>query len=729
MTLRGALTRELEVVTTSAQQQPNPWPLTLAGTAHVRPCIVIARDPQADTFAIRAQAGGPVTNLNRTDAFLFEQIRTDGVQAVLKSKFGSSHGTISIESTMALVLKLHEKGLLETVSNQDLMKSLEMLAAQDLKGNDVTKKTASPGPTIRFNTVMAHPAISVFVAAVFLAVFRNPISRMALSLDSLTRQLETPALTLGALWFAILGTSTIYSLCAQAMTQGTLPPMLQSQAGLSFERRAIFFLLAKSQIASIEMLTRRQEMRIRFTLLFLPWAAAGVAAIASNGTNVMLTTLAIAFSLIGLRETSPLDRGQLVSLLEAYYRKNNLLESTRHFLRKGLLRFDHKIAGGEGVLATTMIAWLAALSIYGSDILISSVYELGNHATALINERADGPAIINALASAAWLLMLGTVALGGIIRLISIPFENAFSLASIPLKALRPKALLSMGNKLTPQALQNILQNLPLFSDLTGPIIIQAIANSQIRSTSAGASIIKQNDPGHEFHIILEGNFLVEAQDEKGQIITTEKLVAGDTFGETALLQNRPRSATVKSIGSGILMTTSEVGFELLFPKGSKARENLTFIVRAIKLLQESEALSYLTPSQTLAIARSMQPRLAKAGDVLIREGDSHADCAILIESGSVNVTLRGQILAAKQARGILLGTTALIQNSARTASITCLEDTVYLEISRGDFLEACGSNVVIAILLGSMTQRQLESQSSIHAHEATAAEVGKAAS
>ncbi|NBQ53243.1 MAG: hypothetical protein EBU49_06660, partial [Proteobacteria bacterium] len=85
------------VASTSAQsQQHNPWPMHLSGTGHVRPCIVVSRDPQASTFAVRAVAGGPATDLTKSEAFLFEQIRASGVQVVLQSKFGSASGTQNI---------------------------------------------------------------------------------------------------------------------------------------------------------------------------------------------------------------------------------------------------------------------------------------------------------------------------------------------------------------------------------------------------------------------------------------------------------------------------------------------------------------------------------------------------------------------------------------------------------------------------------------------------------
>ncbi len=708
------------MASSSAQsQQQNPWPLTLSGTAHVRPCVVIARDPQANTFSVRAVAGGPVTDLTKSEAFLFEQIRTNGVQVVLQSKFGSASGTQSIETTMALTLRLHENGLLEPLSNQDLMKSLEVLASRHQhRAPSITQGGAVNHPR-GLAKIAGHPVVSWLILFSFFAVFQSPVTRSKLSLDPVIRFLETPAIALAGLWFCLLVASTLYGLCAHAITQGALPPSLQSPSSLKFHWRGVFFLMAEFETTSIDMLTRMEEIRVRATLLILPWLAAGLVALLVNsttevGTGAMLSALAIAFALVGLRETSPLERRQLVALLEAYSNQTELLESTSQFLRKGLFRFDQKSAAGEGILASTMIAWMAGLTIYGSEILISSVYGLGNQVAALAADTGTAAHVTNAIASAAWLLMLATIAIGGAARLISIPFENAFSLAAIPIRALRPKALLALNKNLTPQALQQALNNLPIFADLPDTVILQAIQISKIQQTSPGEVIINQGESGRDFYVILEGNFLVEGSDESQKIVFSEKLIAGDSFGEMALIQNRPRTATVKSTSRGLLIKIPQEGFDSLFPIGSSIRENLTMIVRAVKLLQETEALSYLTPAQTLGIARAMQPRVANAGDVLIREGDSKADYALLIESGSVNVTLRGQTLAENLTRGNLLGTTALMNDSARTATVVCTSDTVYLEISRADFLSVCSSNAVIAILMGTRTQTQIKANTAI---------------
>ena len=703
------------------QTQPqNLWPMSLAGSAHMRPCIVVARDSEGKYFAIRATSGGPGLDITKLEAFLFEQLRANGVQAVLQSKFGSQDGNKSIESTVDFILRLHEHGLLEPLSNHDLMQSIEMLASQHrdaAKSGPRGDSVANSATTTTFLSIAGHPAVSWLIGAALITLCINPVMGATLSIDSAVRLLETPAATLGALWLAILATSTIYGLCANAMTQGALPASLRTETVIKFERRGLFFLIANFDSNAVDMLTRAEELRLRASFLALPWIGCGLAAIASGGGiagGSFLMTFAFAFALVGLRETSPLERGQLVAFLEAWARRSNLLESTRSFLRKGLLRFDHEIAGGEGVLATTMIAWMAALTFYGSEILISSVYELGNQVSTLASDKITHLDIANAVASVAWLIMLAIVSVGGMIRLAAIPFQNVFNLAAIPLRALRPKALLALTNKMTPQNLTRVMSGIPIFSDLSTAVLTQAIHLSKILHTMPSELLVKQGDLGQDFYVILDGDFQVEVRDENGQLLHHELLIAGDSFGEIAIIQHGARTATVKSMGHGVVLSVSEAAFDLMFPKSLKTREDLTRIMRIVKLVQESDGLSYLTATQTLNIARAVTPKSSKAGDVLIVEGDPKADFALLINSGSVKVTLKGRVLAENLSRGQLAGTTALMNDSPRTASVICTVDATFFVLGRQDFMNACSSNAVIAILLGNMTGAHLKSQKTV---------------
>ena len=93
----------------------------------------------------------------------------------------------------------------------------------------------------------------------------------------------------------------------------------------------------------------------------------------------------------------------------------------------------------------------------------------------------------------------------------------------------------------------DFLKHVRLFEDLDKKSL-EAIANSAVeQSYRPGEDVVKQGDTGVGAFIIRSGR--VEVVQERGG--TSERigeLKAGDVFGEMALLDEFPRSATVRAI-------------------------------------------------------------------------------------------------------------------------------------------------------------------------------------
>lgn len=91
------------------------------------------------------------------------------------------------------------------------------------------------------------------------------------------------------------------------------------------------------------------------------------------------------------------------------------------------------------------------------------------------------------------------------------------------------------------------LKQIPLFSDLDQRSL-EAIANSAVEQTYApGQDIVRQGDTGVGAFFIRTGRVEI-LQDHGGEQHRVGELKAGDVFGEMALLDEFPRSATVRTI-------------------------------------------------------------------------------------------------------------------------------------------------------------------------------------
>ncbi len=82
-------------------------------------------------------------------------------------------------------------------------------------------------------------------------------------------------------------------------------------------------------------------------------------------------------------------------------------------------------------------------------------------------------------------------------------------------------------------------------------------AYGTVRKYNPGTAVIREGDNGSEMFIILQGKATVEV----GEIIVGE-LTSGDFFGEMSLIDNSPRSATVRASDTLLLFVVNDKNFE-----------------------------------------------------------------------------------------------------------------------------------------------------------------------
>ncbi len=85
-----------------------------------------------------------------------------------------------------------------------------------------------------------------------------------------------------------------------------------------------------------------------------------------------------------------------------------------------------------------------------------------------------------------------------------------------------------------------LLAQVPLFKDLSKKHLQHISSLATRLDLAAGRELTREGDTGHEFLVVLEGEVEVRHGDK---VIATRG--PGEYFGEIALLDHRPRTATV----------------------------------------------------------------------------------------------------------------------------------------------------------------------------------------
>ncbi len=112
------------------------------------------------------------------------------------------------------------------------------------------------------------------------------------------------------------------------------------------------------------------------------------------------------------------------------------------------------------------------------------------------------------------------------------------------------------------QLTMETIRNIPLFHYLSYKELVRIVNVTQKRIVDAKEVLIREGEDGDELFIIMRGKFLVE---RSGQEIA--RLGPGRHFGEMALIDDGPRSATVRSLSAGTMLTIRRSEFYELLRK------------------------------------------------------------------------------------------------------------------------------------------------------------------
>ena len=129
--------------------------------------------------------------------------------------------------------------------------------------------------------------------------------------------------------------------------------------------------------------------------------------------------------------------------------------------------------------------------------------------------------------------------------------------------------------------LKKVMRDIPLFAGLLPSELDRIALAMRPVQAAAGEVVCLEGQPGYLFFVIASGEAAVEHDGH-----TVAKLHTGDHFGELALLDHGPRSATVRTLTDSQLYVLGEPSFDALLNEvpalGHKLLEALAARLRQV---------------------------------------------------------------------------------------------------------------------------------------------------
>lgn len=235
----------------------------------------------------------------------------------------------------------------------------------------------------------------------------------------------------------------------------------------------------------------------------------------------------------------------------------------------------------------------------------------------------------------------------------------------------------------TPKKLK-LLSKVPLLKDLSEETLEEILEVAEEVKAKAGKAVITQGEMGSALYLIVAGSLSVSIN---GKEVT--KLKTGDYFGETALLKEEPRNATVTALEKATLLRITHSKFKRLGldeqlkleVKGADGEvEAKTDGKKAKFLLSKVPLFKALSPDLVQKVLEISKEVKYGAGENMIKQGEDGADLFVIIK-GECAVTIDGKDVARLKV-GDYFGETALMRDEPRTATVTAAEKVLVLILS-----------------------------------------------
>ena len=314
---------------------------------------------------------------------------------------------------------------------------------------------------------------------------------------------------------------------------------------------------------------------------------------------------------------------------------------------------------GAAAIVTSLLTLVLAVQIWRSRVVVAARELL-----------AFGPLGLAVFAIIV-LVFVGPIAVAVVARLVGI------AKTSVTLATARGRAAVAREQR----DRVTMLGRVRFLAGLPGPTLAALASHLRVERVDAEQTVITAGSVGDRFYVVRSGRLQVIAPD--GTVLG--QIAPGEGFGELALIDRTPRTATVHALELSELWSLDSAHFQ----RWVRDRFEIAARIRADQ--RERQALAMLPFFRDLEgreldrIAARLQTRRYETGDVVIQAGERGGGY-YLIREGQADVTLPDGRFVRTLGQGDGFGELALIFGVPRTATVTAKGPLVVGVLGRPDF-------------------------------------------
>ncbi len=351
----------------------------------------------------------------------------------------------------------------------------------------------------------------------------------------------------------------------------------------------------------------------------------------------------------------------------------NLRERSFDFLRDDLIKKirkrdtfsrQEKIFTGYGILAVIFTALAITFSILFWTHVFKDAVESAWH----------GGLVSRVLITILLLLIVAPIVRG---------------LARLARRAMRPlrrmvRSLRRVAEKRWRQEAVDLFRALPLTEDLDEEALAEIGSHVTLAHLDEGEAVFREGDRGDRFYVVRSGTLEVANVGADGTERPLRNLERGRSFGEIALLEGRPRTATVRALTPVDVFSIDKGTFDRAFAGRVEVSEELRADLRSVGLIRSLEPFRTLDDGDAVRLAKGSDWASYAPGERIVKQGDE-ARSFFVVASGQVEV-VENRRVRGRLGPGSYFGEIALLADMPRTATVRAVTPTRVLELDRSAF-------------------------------------------